>query len=143
MKTGAAERGYINKEANTSLFYWRLTGRPDRTATKENGMDRVPQVLQQLWRPAERKAAQAPPTSLPREESPEPDIPLSEQVLEPRARTPARPSLPDAGLRVLDTSQLDPAKVKEVALEMLQRESPAGHKRSSGAVPEEHPRVTK
>jgi hypothetical protein len=52
-------------------------------------------------------------SSLPEEDLLEPDIPLSEQVLEPRARRPARATSPSAGLGGLDTSRLDPEKLKE------------------------------
>jgi hypothetical protein len=52
-------------------------------------------------------------SSLPAEDLLELDILLSEQVLKPRARRPARATLPSAGLGGLDTSRLNPEKLKE------------------------------
>jgi hypothetical protein len=97
---------------------WRA-GRKDRQR-RGNGI-RGPPRLRQVWRPAEREVARARSSSLPAEELLEPDIPLSEQVLEPRARRPARAILPSAGLGGLDTSQLDPEKLKEGVLGKSQR----------------------
>jgi hypothetical protein len=68
--------------------------------------------------PKEKRRARS--SSSPMEDLPEPDIPLSEQVLEPRARRSARASLPSAGLGRLDTSQLDLGNLEEVVLEKPQ-----------------------
>jgi hypothetical protein len=65
--------------------------------------------------PKEKPRAHSSPS--PKEDLPEPDIPLSEQVQEPRARRPARATSPSAGLGGLDTSQLDPGKLKGTVLE--------------------------
>jgi hypothetical protein len=65
----------------------------------------------------------------------EPDIPLSEQVLEPRARRPARATSPSAGFGGLDTSQLDPKKLKE-GVGKPQQEPPTPQEGGSGERPQ-------
>jgi hypothetical protein len=84
--------------------------------------------------PKEKQRARSSP--LPLEDLPQPDIPLSEQVPEPRARRPARATLPSAGLGGLDTSQLDPDKLKEGVLGESQREAPVQQKGGSGGRPQ-------
>jgi hypothetical protein len=84
--------------------------------------------------PKEKQRARSSPSPL--EDLPEPDIPLSEQVPEPRARRPARATSPSAGLGGLDTSQLDPDKLKEGVLGKPQRETPAEQKGGSGERPQ-------
>jgi hypothetical protein len=80
--------------------------------------------------PKEKPRARSSPS--PKEDLPEPDIPLSEQVQEPRARRPARATSPSAGLGGLDTSQLDPDKLKKGVFGKPQGETPAEHKGGSG-----------
>jgi hypothetical protein len=80
--------------------------------------------------PKEKHRARS--SSSPREDLPEPDIPLSEQVQEPRARRPARATSPSAGLGGLHTSQLDPDKLKKGVFEKPQGETPAEQKGGSG-----------
>jgi hypothetical protein len=83
--------------------------------------------------PKEKQRTRSSPS--PKEDLLEPDIPLSEQVQEPRVRRPARATLPSAGLGGLDTSQLDPGKLKEGVLGKPQRETPAEQKGGSGERP--------
>jgi hypothetical protein len=84
--------------------------------------------------PKEKQRARSSPSPL--EDLSEPDIPLSEQVPEPRARRPARATSPSAGLGGLDTSQLDPNKLKEGLLGKPQRETPVQQKGGSGERPQ-------
>jgi hypothetical protein len=84
--------------------------------------------------PKEKQRARSSPS--PKADMPVPDIPLSEQVQEPRVRRPARATLPSAGLGGLDTSQLDPDKLKEGVLGKPQRETPAEQKGGSGERPQ-------
>jgi hypothetical protein len=84
--------------------------------------------------PKEKQRARSSPS--PKEDLPEPDIPLSEQVQEPRARRPARATSPSAGLRGLDTSHLDPDKLKEGVFGKPQGETPAEQKRGLGERPQ-------
>jgi hypothetical protein len=86
----------------------------------------------------EKRRARSSPS--PKEDLPKPDIPLSEQVLEPRARRPTRASSPSAGLGGLETSQLDPGKLKEAVLEKPQLGEPLA-KQKKGL--EERPRSAK
>jgi hypothetical protein len=74
-------------------------------------------------------------SSLPTEDLLEPDIPLSEKVLEPRARRPARAISPSTGLGGLDTSRLDPEKLKE-GVGKPQREPLTPQEGSSGERPQ-------
>jgi hypothetical protein len=87
--------------------------------------------------PKEKPRARS--SSSPKEDLPEPDIPLSEQVLEARERRPTRASSPSVGLGGLDTSQLDRGKLKGTVLEKPQGETKAEQKKGS----EERPRGTK
>jgi hypothetical protein len=75
-------------------------------------------------------------SSLLAEELLEPDNPPSEQVLDPRARKPARATSPSAGLGGLDTSQLDPEKLKEGVLGKPQREPSTPQEGGLGARPQ-------
>jgi hypothetical protein len=73
----------------------------------------------------------------PKENLPEPDIALSEQVQEPRARRPTRATSPNAGLGgKMDTSQLDPDKLKKGVFGKPQGETPAEQKGGSGERPQ-------
>jgi hypothetical protein len=83
--------------------------------------------------PKEKQRARSSPSR--KEDLPKPDIPLSEQVQEPRVRRPAMATSPSAGLGGLDTSQLDPDKLKEGVLGKPQRETPAEQKGGSGERP--------
>jgi hypothetical protein len=67
----------------------------------------------------------------PLEDLPERDIPLSEQVTKPRTRRSARAKLLSAELGGLDTSQLDPTKLKEGVLGKSQKEAPEQQKGGS------------
>jgi hypothetical protein len=58
--------------------------------------------------PKEKQRVRSSPSPL--EDLPEPGIPLSEQVTEPRTRRSATAKSPSAELGGLDTSQLDPTK---------------------------------
>jgi hypothetical protein len=71
--------------------------------------------------------------SSPKEELPELDIP---QVQEPRGRRPARATSPRAGLGGLDTSQLDPDKLKRGVFEEPHGETPAEQEGGSGERPQ-------
>jgi hypothetical protein len=84
--------------------------------------------------PKEKPRARSSPSPL--EDLPEPDIPLSEQVLEPRARRPARTTSPSAGFGGLDTSQLHPETLKEEVLGKSQRGAPVQQKGGSGERPQ-------
>jgi hypothetical protein len=84
--------------------------------------------------PKEKQRARSSPS--PKEDLPKPDIPLSEQVQEPRVRQPARATSPSAGLGGLDTSQLNPDKLKEGVLGKPQRETPTAQKGGSGERPQ-------
>jgi hypothetical protein len=84
--------------------------------------------------PKEKQRARSSPS--PKEDLLEPDIPLSEQVQEPRVRRSARATLPSAGLGGLDTSQLDPDKLKKGVFGKPQGETPAEQKGGSGERPQ-------
>jgi hypothetical protein len=83
--------------------------------------------------PKEKQRVRSPPSPL--KDLPEPDIPLSEQVTEPQARRPGRAKSPSAELGGLDTSQLDPTKLKEGVLGKSQKEAPLQQKEGSGERP--------
>jgi hypothetical protein len=79
--------------------------------------------------PKEKPRARSSPS--PKEDLPEPDIPLSEKVPEPWVRRPARATSPSAGLGGLDTSQLDPKKLKKTVPEKPQEEPLAEQKKGA------------
>jgi hypothetical protein len=70
----------------------------------------------------------------PLEDLPEPDISLLKQVTEPRTRRLARAKSPSGELGGLDTSQLDPTKLK--VLGKSQKEAPEQQKGGSGERPQ-------
>jgi hypothetical protein len=84
--------------------------------------------------PKKKQRVRSSPSSL--EDLPEPDIPLSEQVTEPGTRRLARAKSPSAELGGLDTSQLDPKKLKEGVLGKSQKEAPEQQKGGSGERPQ-------
>jgi hypothetical protein len=84
--------------------------------------------------PKEKQRVRSLPSPL--EDLPEPDILLSEQVTEPRTRRSARAKSPSAELGGLDTSQLDPTKLKEGVLGKSQKEAPEQQKGGSGEGPQ-------
>jgi hypothetical protein len=86
--------------------------------------------------PKEKHSARSSGSPSPREDLPEPDIPLSEQVQKPRVRRPARATSPSAGLGGLDTSQLDPDKLKKGVFEKPQGQTPTEQKGGSGERPQ-------
>jgi hypothetical protein len=84
--------------------------------------------------PKEKLRAASSPS--PKENLPEPDIPLSERVQQPRACRPVRATLPSAGLGGLDTSQLNPDKLKKGVFGKSQGETPAEQKGGLGERPQ-------
>jgi hypothetical protein len=80
--------------------------------------------------PKEKQRVRSSPSPL--EDLPEPDIPLSEQVTEPRTRRSARAKSPSAEFGGLNTSQLDPTKLKEGVIGESQKKAPEQQKGGSG-----------
>jgi hypothetical protein len=129
LMTNRKRKGVKRTRRPTGAFFignWRA----GRTRWRRGGTGylELPDYFNKYGGPPKEKP-RARSSSLPKEDLPEPDTPLSEQVQEPRARRPARATSPSAGLGGLDTSQLDPGKLKGTVLEKSQGETKAEQKK--------------
>jgi hypothetical protein len=111
--TKRKKKGVKEQEGQHEPFLLAIGGQAGKTGDEE-GMEYVdlPNYFGKYGGPPKEKL-HARSSSLPAEDLLEPDIPFSEQALEPRARRPARATLQSAGLGGLDTRRLDPEKLKE------------------------------
>jgi hypothetical protein len=122
--TRRKKRGVNEKEGQHEPFLLAIGGQagPDGEGGGTGYLD-LPDIFHRYGGPPKEKPrARSSPSPL--EDLPEPDIPLSEQVLEPRARRTARTTSPSAGLGGLDTSQLHPETLRDGVLGKSQREAP-------------------
>jgi hypothetical protein len=134
--TKRKKRGINEQEGQHDSFLLAIGG-PAGPGGKEGGTGylELPDYFNKYGGPPkEKQRARSSPS--PREDLPEPDIPLSEQVHEPQVRRPARATSPSVGLGGLDTSQLDPDKLKKGVFGKPQGETPAEQKGGSGERPQ-------
>jgi hypothetical protein len=134
--TKRKKRGVNEQEGQHEPFLLAIGGQagPDGKGGGTGYLD-LPDIFNRYGGPPKEKPrVRSSPSPL--EDLPEPDIPLSEHVPEPRARRPARATSPSAGLGGLDTSQLDPDKLKEGVLGKSQRQAPVQQKGGSGERPQ-------
>jgi hypothetical protein len=134
--TKRKKRGINEQEGQHEPFLLAIGGQAGPGGEEgEAGYLELPDIFNRYGGPPKEKQ-RARSSLSPLENLPEPDIPLSEQVPEPRARRPARATSPSAGLGGLDTSHLDPDKLKEGVLEKLQGETPVEKKGGSSKRPQ-------
>jgi hypothetical protein len=115
--TKRKRKGDDEQEGQQEPFLWTIGGHAGPSGEEGGtGWLELPDCFNNYGGPPKEKPrARSSPS--PREDLPEPDSILLEQVLEPRARRPARALSPSAGVGGLDTSQLDPVKLKEPVFE--------------------------